>query len=63
MFFANIFNAEIVDNKRELYWSSFVIPKAKYKLALMVAALVEATLEDNYGVTTDGMAKDILALL
>ena len=42
MFLANVFNAEIVDNERELYRAPVVLPKAWYKLALMLASLVEA---------------------
>ena len=49
MFFANIFHAEIVDNKGELDWSPFVLPKAWDQLALLVTAFVEALLKEFIG--------------
>ena len=45
MLFALILDYEVIDNKRELYWSPFVLPKARDKLTLMLAALVEACFE------------------
>ena len=46
MFFANICNAEIIDDECELYWSPFVLPKAWDELALVVAAFIESFLEE-----------------
>ena len=45
MFFADIFHAEIVDNKGELDWFPFMLPKAWDQLALVVSAVVEVLLE------------------
>ena len=43
MFLADIFDAKIVDNKCELDWSPFVLPKAWDKLALIISSFVEAS--------------------
>ena len=49
MFFAYILDTEVIDNKRELDWSPFVLPKAWDQLALVVSAFVEALLEQFIG--------------
>ena len=41
MLFALILDYEVIDNKRELYWSPFVLPKARDKFALLVSVFVE----------------------
>jgi hypothetical protein len=45
MFFANIFNAEVIDDEYELHWPPFVFPKAGEEFALVVAAFVESLFE------------------
>jgi hypothetical protein len=42
MFFTNVFDAKVIDNKCELYGSCVVLPKARYQFALLVSVLVEA---------------------
>jgi hypothetical protein len=49
MFFANVFEAEIVDNQCELYGSCVVLPKSRYQFALPVSMFVEVFLEDFVG--------------
>ena len=49
MFFTDIFHAKIVDNKGELDWSPFVLPKAWYQLALVVTTFVETLLKQLIG--------------
>ncbi len=41
MFFANVFDAKVINNQCELYWSCLVFPKARYQLALLVSVFVE----------------------
>ena len=49
MFFADIFNAKIICDEFELYWSSFVFPKAWDELTLVVAAFVELFFKEFVG--------------
>jgi hypothetical protein len=42
MFFANVFDAKVIDNQCELYGSCVVLPKARYLFALLASVLVEA---------------------
>ena len=49
MLFAEILPPEIVDNKGELDWSPFVLPKAWHELALVVTAFVESLLKQFVG--------------
>ncbi len=46
MFFANVFDAKIVDNQCELYGSCVMLPKSRYQLALPVSVFVEAFFEE-----------------
>ncbi len=49
MFFANIFDAKIINNQRELYGSCAVLPKSRYQFALLVSMFVEAFFEEFVG--------------
>jgi hypothetical protein len=49
MFFANVFDAKVIENQCELYGSCVVLPKARYQFALSVSVLVEAFFEEFVG--------------
>ncbi len=49
MFFANVFDAEIIDNQCELYWSCVVLPKSRYQFALLVSVFVETFFKEFVG--------------
>ncbi len=49
MFFANIFDAEIVDNQCELYGSCVVLPKSKFQFAMLVSVFVEVFFKEFVG--------------
>ncbi len=49
MFFANVFDAEIINNQCELYGSCAVLPKSRYQFALPVSMFVEAFFEEFVG--------------
>ncbi len=49
MFFANVFDVEVIDNQCELYGSCVVLPKARYQFALSVSVFVEAFFEEFVG--------------
>ncbi len=49
MFFADVFDEEIIDNQRELYGSCVVLPKSWYQFALPVSMIVEAFFEEFVG--------------
>ncbi len=49
MFFANVFDAKIIDNQCELYGSCVVLPKSRYQFALQVSVFVEAFFEEFVG--------------
>jgi hypothetical protein len=49
LFFANIFDAEVINNQCELDGSCVVLPKARYQFALLVSVLVEAFFEEFVG--------------
>jgi hypothetical protein len=40
MFFANVFDAEIINNQCELYGSCVVLPKSRHQFALLVSVFV-----------------------
>ncbi len=45
MFFADVFDAEIVGNQCDLYGSYVMLPKSRYQFALPVSVFVEAFFE------------------
>ncbi len=49
MFFANIFDAEIIDDQCELYGSCVVLPKSRYQFALPVSVFVEVFFKEFVG--------------
>ncbi len=49
IFFANVFDAEIINNQCELYGSCVVLPKPGYQFALSVSVIVEASFEEFVG--------------
>ncbi len=49
MFFANVFDAKIVDNQCELYGSCVVLSKSRYQFALPVSMFVEVFFEEFVG--------------
>ncbi len=49
MFFANVFDAEIINNQCELYGSCVVLPKSWYQFALPVSVFVEAFFKEFIG--------------
>ncbi len=49
MFFANVFDAEIIDNQGELYGSCVVLPKSRYQFALLVSVFVEVFFKEFVG--------------
>ncbi len=49
MFFANVFDAEIINNQCELYGYCVVLPKSRYQFALPVSVFVEAFFEEFVG--------------
>ncbi len=49
MFFANVFDAKIIDNQCELYGSCVVLPKSRYQFALPVSMFVEVFFEEFIG--------------
>jgi hypothetical protein len=49
MFFANVFDTEVINNQCELYRSCVMLPKARYQFALSVSVLVEAFYEEFVG--------------
>jgi hypothetical protein len=49
MFFAKVFDAEIIDNQWELYGSCVVLPKSWYQFALLVSVFVEAFFKEFVG--------------
>ncbi len=49
MFFANVFDAEVIDNQCELYGSCVVLPKARYQFAFLVSVFVEVFFEEFVG--------------
>jgi hypothetical protein len=46
MFFADVFDAKIIDNQCELYGSCDVLPKSRYKFALSGTVFVEVFFKD-----------------
>ncbi len=42
IFFADVFDVEVIDNQCELYGSCVVLPKARYQFALLISVFVEA---------------------
>ena len=52
MFFPDIFDAKIVNDQSELYWSPLVFPEARNQFALMVSVFVEAFLQQFVGEET-----------
>jgi hypothetical protein len=49
MFFANVFDAKIINNQCELYGSCVVLPKSRYQFALPVSVFVEAFFKEFVG--------------
>jgi hypothetical protein len=49
MFFVDVFDTEVINNQCELYGSCVMLPKARYKFALLVSVFVEAFLEEFVG--------------
>jgi hypothetical protein len=49
MFFANVFDAEIINNQCELYGSCVVLPKSGYQFAFLVFVFVEVFFEEFVG--------------
>ncbi len=49
LFFANVFDAKIVNNQCELYGSCVVLSKSRYQFALPVSVFVEAFFEEFVG--------------
>ncbi len=49
MFFANVFDAKIINNQCELYGSCVTLPKSRYQFALLVSVFVEAFFEEFVG--------------
>ncbi len=49
MFFANVFDVEIINNQCELYGSCVELPKSRYQFALPVSVFVEAFFEEFVG--------------
>ncbi len=45
-FFANVFDAKIINKQCELYGSCVVLPKSRYQFALPVSVFVEAFFEE-----------------
>ncbi len=46
VFFSNVFDAKVVYDKCELYWSRDVFPQPGHQFALEVSLLVEALFEE-----------------
>jgi hypothetical protein len=51
MIFANVFDANIIDNQCELYGSCVVLPKYRYQFALLVSVFVEAFLRSSLAIS------------
>jgi hypothetical protein len=49
MFFANVFDAKIINNQCELYGSCVLLKKARYQFALLVSVFVEVFFEEFVG--------------
>ncbi len=49
MFFADVFDAKIIDNQCELYGSCVMLPISRYQFALSVSMLIEAFFEEFVG--------------
>ena len=49
MFFADVFDAEVINNQCELYGPCVVLPKARYQFAWSVFVFVEAFFEEFVG--------------
>jgi hypothetical protein len=49
MFFADVFDAKIIDNQCELYGFCAMLTKSRYQYALSVSVFVEAFFEDFVG--------------
>ncbi len=49
MFFADVFDAKIIDNQCELYGSCVMLPKSRYQFSLPVSMFVEAFFEELVG--------------
>ena len=49
MLFALVLDSKVTDNKREVYWSPFVLPKARDKFALLVSVFIEPFFQDLIG--------------
>jgi hypothetical protein len=46
VFFSDVFDAKVVYNECECYWSCCVLPKSRYQFALKVSLFVEAFFEE-----------------
>jgi hypothetical protein len=49
MFFANGFDAKIIDNQCKLYGYCVMLPKSRYQFALLVSVFVEVFVEEFVG--------------
>ncbi len=49
MFFADVFDAKVINKQCELYGSCGMLPKARYQFALSVFVFVEAFFEEFVG--------------
>jgi hypothetical protein len=49
MFFADVFDTEIIGNQCELYGSCIVLPKSRYQFDLLVSMFVEVFIEEFVG--------------
>ncbi len=49
MFFADLFDAKVIENQFELYGFCAVLPKSRYQFALSVSVFVEAFFEEFIG--------------
>jgi hypothetical protein len=49
MFFANVYDAKIINNQCELYGSCIVLPKSRYQFVLLLSVFVEACFEKFVG--------------
>ena len=49
MLFFVVLDSEVIDNNRKLYWSPFVLPKARDKFAFVVSVFIEPFFQDLIG--------------
>ena len=49
MLFSVVLDSEVIDNNRALYWSPFVLPKTRYKFALVVSVFIEPFFQELIG--------------